>query len=75
MSKAFAEHANAGDFHLETRYADRKWERIVFNLRTGSKAQGRGNSLEDVKACAEDVAGAKPKQWHPMGRPITEESL
>jgi hypothetical protein len=73
MSKVFAEHADAGDFHLETRYLDGRWEWMVFNLRTGSQAQGVGKSLQEAKASAEAVARAKPKQWYPMGRPIVEE--
>ena len=73
MSKVFAQHANAGDFHLETHYVNEHWEWTVSNLRTGSEAHGVGKSLEDAKASAESVAGAKPKQWHPMGRPITGE--
>ena len=73
MARVFAEHANAGDFHLEARYVNEHWEWTVFNLRTGSEAHGVGKSLEDAKASAEKVAGAKPKQWYPMGRPIMGE--
>lgn len=72
VSKMFAEHANTGDFHLETRYVNGRWDWTVFNLRTGSEAHGVGESLEDAKASAEGVAGEKPKQWYPMGRPIVE---
>jgi hypothetical protein len=65
MSQLIAE-ADAGDFHLEIRYLDGKWEWKVFYWRTGSQAKGRGESLEDAKSRAEDVAGAKPKLWRPI---------
>jgi hypothetical protein len=68
----FAEHADAGDFHLETRYLDGKWEWAVFNFENWLAGHRERESLEDAKSCAEDVAGAKPK-WRPIGRPVIEE--
>jgi hypothetical protein len=70
MSKVIA-HADAGSFYLEVRYQGGAWEWTVFNLSTG--ANGTGESLEKAKSHAEEVAGAKPKCWYPIGRPVIDE--
>jgi hypothetical protein len=57
MAKVFAQYANVGDFHLETRYGKNGWEWSVRNRRKDSQAIGKANSLEHAKACAEEVAG------------------
>jgi hypothetical protein len=74
MSKVFAQYANVGDVLLEIRYGKNGWEWSVRNRRKDSQALGKANSLEHAKACAEEVAGGKPKQWRPTGRAVIEKS-
>jgi hypothetical protein len=72
MSKVIAQ-ADAGNFHLEVGYQDGEWEWTVSNMKTGSEANGTGESLEKAKSYAEDVAGTKPK-WRPIGRPMVDKA-
>ena len=74
MPKVHAQHALAGNYHLETRYAAPKWEWFVLDATRPSKTLFSGESAT-LRAAMKDAAtraGLYPEivKWMPTGPEI-----
>jgi len=74
MAKVHAQHAFAGNYHLETRYAPPKWEWSIWDATRPSKKLFSGESVT-LRAAMNDAAmraGLLPDlvNWKPMGPEI-----
>jgi hypothetical protein len=69
MAKAYAQHAFAGQFHLETRYTEPNWEWFVLDARQTSKTlfSGQARNLEGAKTSACHAVGLSFADWLPIG--------
>ena len=75
MAKVFAQHAEAGKYHLETRYIEpRRWEWFVLDARQTSKTvfSGDAETLEAAMRNAAANAGLYPEtvKWRPIGQQV-----
>jgi hypothetical protein len=75
MARAFAQHADAGQYHVEIRYVDgapKPWESMVFQKKKTSCAifSGQSDDLEDAKKSASASIGLSAAQWTSIGPPI-----
>jgi hypothetical protein len=71
VPRVFAQHANAGKFHLETRYASKRWEWAVFKQKGGpAMFSGAAVSLESAKQSAAAAIGVKETHWMDIGPAI-----
>ena len=74
MAKVHAQHAFAGNYHLETRYAAPKWEWFVLDATRPSKAlfSGESGTLRAAMNEAAMRAGLYPEivNWRPTGPEI-----
>jgi hypothetical protein len=64
MPNAFAEHAEVGDFRLNTKLVDGLWQWTMENVKTNFRPHGISLSSEGAKALAEKAAGHRPKKWY-----------
>ena len=74
MAKVHAQHAFAGNYHLETRYAPPKWEWLILDATRPGKTLFSGDSAT-LRAAMNDAAmraGLLPDlvNWKPMGPEI-----
>jgi len=70
MAKIFAQHAFAGDLHLETRYIKpHQWEWAVLLKGRQRVADGASETLEGAKDAAVKAAGldARKVDWENIG--------
>jgi hypothetical protein len=73
VRKVSAQHADAGQFHLETRYAvSEHWEWLVISMKGGSaRFSGEERTLESAKHSAETAIGfIGGARWTDIGPPI-----
>jgi hypothetical protein len=71
MPRVFAQHADAGQFHLETRYVSKHWEWAVFKQKGGPAVfSGTAVSLESAKQSAAAAVGLKDAHWVDIGPAI-----
>lgn len=68
----FAEHADAGDVHLETRYvAKALWEWEVISIKGRTRIDsGSSTSLTDAKKAAMACAKVESAEWGSIGPEI-----
>jgi hypothetical protein len=67
MDKIFAQHADFGDLHLETRCIDDQWEWQVMAKGRGRIASDKAKSLEQAQEAAKNAAGAEEVEWRSVG--------
>jgi hypothetical protein len=65
MKERFAQHANAGPYHYETRFVDGVWEWEISEGPT--RASGKATSLEEAKAAIVMRTGRAPDRWEDIG--------
>lgn len=72
MARIFAQHADAGLYHLETRYCEpNRWEWMVFEAgRKGVAFSGDAATLEAAKKNAADAVGLSFVIWKNIGPAI-----
>ncbi len=82
MARAFEQHADAGKFHLEIRYAagnEKPWEWFALDAKQTSKTifSGKCMTLKSAKNDAAKSAGLKEAKWRPIGSAldVPDESL
>jgi hypothetical protein len=74
MPTIFAQHAQAGEYHLETRYVELgRWEWMVFKKgKTVAEFSGDATTLESAKKNAAMRVGlyTETVKWQPIGPAI-----
>jgi hypothetical protein len=71
VPRVFAQHADAGEFRLETRYVSKRWEWAVFKRKGGPAIfSGAAGSLESAKQSAAAAIGLKEAHWMDIGPAI-----
>ena len=72
MGRIFAQHAEAGLYHLETRYCEpNRWEWMVFKKgKTEAEFSGDTTTLEAAKKNAAMTVGLYEADWMPTGPAI-----
>jgi hypothetical protein len=74
MAKVHAQHAFAGNYHLETRYTAPKWEWVILDATRPSKKLFSGESATLQTAMNEAAARvglySALVQWRPIGPEI-----
>ena len=70
MDKIFAQHADFGDLHLETRCIDDQWEWQVMAKGRGRIASDKAKSLERAQEAAKNAAGAEEVEWRSIGSEV-----
>jgi len=74
MAKVHAQHAFAGNYHLETRYAAPKWEWSILDATRPGKPlfSGESATLQNAMTEAAMRVGLYPQlvQWRPIGPEI-----
>jgi len=72
MGKVFAQHATAGEYHLETYFIDGQWEWKAIALRRKlPEFAGTAKSLEGAKKSAMTSVGLMDAAWRDVG-PVIE---
>lgn len=69
MARAFNQHADAGRFHLETRYVDpNHWEWFVLEKKTKrTHFSGDAKTLDGAKKSAATAVGLMTARWQNIG--------
>ena len=71
MAKVFAQHATAGEYHLETCFIDGQWEWKVIAIRHKlPEFTGTASSLEAAKNSAMVRVGLMEASWTNVGPSI-----
>lgn len=63
----FAQHADAGPWHYETKFIAGQWEWEIFEAPKGKIASGHAASLEQAKAAIVRYTGRAPEEWRDIG--------
>jgi len=67
MNEKFAEHAQAGPWHYETRFVGGVWEWEILETLKGKIASGTAISLQAAKDEYIVHTGRAPEKWQPIG--------
>jgi hypothetical protein len=71
MAKVFAQHANAGEYHLETSFVDGHWEWKAMAIKKRlPEFTGTASTLEGAKKSAAASIGLIVAEWTNIGPPI-----
>jgi hypothetical protein len=63
----FAQHADTGPFHYETRFVGGTWEWEITETLKGKIGSGRAATLDHAKAAIIVETGRKPDEWKDIG--------
>ena len=74
MKERFAQHANAGPWHYETRFVGGVWEWEVTGAPNGRIASGKATSLDEAKAAIVTRTGRAPDRWEDIGPELNKKS-
>jgi hypothetical protein len=69
MAKVFAQHAHAGEYHLDIAYSNGHWEWQVAAIRNRKLPEytGTSKSLEAARKTAASRIGMAKADWMPIG--------
>ena len=73
MARIFAQHADAGQYQLETRFVANQWKWMATETESKeAKFSGDATTLEDAKKAAAASIGYEHARfaWHDIGPPI-----